>query len=107
MQLFSGGTSTKAKTFSDVSYTGYCVDNDRNGVCGGSIDDPIYVMDVDFDSFHVFAPIDTIRIDVSKGSAVPSLIGAYHTSAVPLPLAVWLFSSGLALLGFVARKRAD
>lgn len=105
MKLFSGTSSTKAKTFSTISYTGYCVDNNRDNVCSGAIDDPIYVMDVDFSLFHMFDPIDTIRIDISKGSAVPSLIGAYHTTTVPLPLSLWLFSSGLTLLGFVARKQ--
>jgi len=104
LSLFSDSTSTKAKYFNSISYTGYCVDGDRNGVCGGDMDDPIYVMDIDFDIYHVFDPIDSIRIDVSKGSAVPSLIGAYHTvAAVPLPLAIWLFSSGLALFGCIAR----
>jgi hypothetical protein len=105
LSLFNGSTSTKAKTFSAISYTGYCIDNDRNGVCSGTQDDPIYVMDIDFEIFHLFDPIESIRLDVSKGSAVPSLIGAYHTtvSAVPLPLPLFLFSSGLAMLGFITR----
>lgn len=36
-----------------------------------------------------------------------SLVGAYHaeTAVVPLPLPVVLFSSGLALLGFIGRRR--
>lgn len=36
-----------------------------------------------------------------------SLVGAYHTetTVVPLPLPVVLFSSGLALLGFIGRRK--
>jgi hypothetical protein len=119
MSLFSATASTKAKTFSAISYTGYCIDNDSSGTCGGSQDDPIYVMDIDLGIFHMFDPIESIRLDVSKGSAVPSLIGAYYTTAtpptpaipavpsVPLPLPLYLFSSGLALLlGFVKRNNS-
>lgn len=58
--------------------------------------------------------IDHIRLFIGTNSkfkpngAYPlfSLAGAVHTTAVPLPLPVLLFSSGLALLGWVGRKKS-
>jgi hypothetical protein len=114
LSLHSGNTwTTPTAPTSLLSYTNYCVDNNADGMCIDTADTPkdypIYVMDIDFDSNNLLGPIDTVRIDLSNASAVPSLIGAYNTkpARVPLQLAVWLFSSGLALLGIVARKNTD
>jgi hypothetical protein len=35
-----------------------------------------------------------------------SSIWAYNTAVTPIPAAAWLFGSGLAVLGFVGRKRS-
>ena len=64
-------------------------------------------MDIDLVDFAFLGidPIETIRLGVGSSSAVPSLVGAHHLAPVPLPLPLVLFSSGLALLGFVGRRR--
>ena len=73
-------------------------------------DYPIYRMDIDLDLYGALGqnPIGTLSMDISYKSAVPSLVGAYHlqpSAVVPLPLPIVLFGSGLALLGFIARRR--
>jgi len=70
----------------------------------------IFRMDIDLDQFGSLgsSPIGTLSFDVSNSSAVPSLVGAYHlqpAAVVPLPLPIILFGSGLALLGFVGRRK--
>lgn len=69
----------------------------------------IFRMDIDLDQYGSLgsSPIGTLSFDVSHGSAAPSLVGAYHlqpAAVVPIPLPIILFTSGLALLGFVGRK---
>ena len=70
---------------------------------------PIYRMDIDLDQYGMLgaSAIGTVRLDISSSSAVPSLVGAHHLQAatvVPLPLPIFLFGSGLALLGFIGRR---
>ncbi len=112
LTLFGGGASLGMDTLSAITYTHYCID-DGSGACeSGSLTDiPIFVMDIDFDLFGVGAEaVDSIRMDISGASAVPSLVGAYYTQqpmVVPAPAAVWLFGSGLSLFGLFARRNRD
>ena len=111
LTLFGGGSSLGVNTFSAISYTQYCID-DGSGACeSGSLTDiPIFVMDIDFDLFGIGPEaVDSIHMDISGASAVPSLVGAYYTQpmVVPAPAAVWLFGSGLSLFGLFARRNRD
>ncbi|MGD8934718.1 MAG: hypothetical protein PVF35_08055, partial [Gammaproteobacteria bacterium] len=90
-----------SSTYTHYEYTGFCIDTDCK---------PIYRMDIDLNQFGFLGtnPVGTLHFDVSNMSAVPSLVAAYHlqpATVVPLPLPVILFSSGLAFLGFVGRRR--
>lgn len=97
--LFSGGSDSGPFSFSDVTYTTFNVDDPNNDTWG------IWVMDIEFDAFGAFGAnaIDKIRLGIGNASAVPSFVGAYNTTPVPVPAAVWLFGSGL--LGFVGVAR--
>jgi len=99
--LFSGGSDSGALGFSDVTYTGFNVDDPNNDTWA------IYVMNIEFDAFGAFGAnaIDKIRLGIGSASAVPSFVGAYNITAVPVPAAVWLFGSGLLGLVGVARRR--
>ena len=110
LTLFSGGANLGMDTLSTISYTGYCID-DGSGACesGSATDMPIFAMDIDFDLFGIGTEaVDKIRMDVSGASAVPSLVGAYYTQpmVVPVPAAIWLFGSGLGLFGLLARRKS-
>lgn len=90
------------------TYTNSCMP-DGTGQCGIT-STPILVMDIDLADFTFLGnnPIVDLRLGVGNASAVPSLVGGYYlesTAVVPLPLPVILFSSGLALLGFVGRRK--
>lgn len=112
LQISSGG-STYSRDFSSEThgnwdYTGFCLDVDGGGCQDNSAQDlPIYVMGINLDAYFSLgqSPIDSVLLDVSNASAVPSLIGAHHLAPVPLPLPIVLFGSGLALLGFVGRRK--
>ena len=70
---------------------------------------PIYRMDIDLNEYGLLgnSPIGILSLDIGNSSAVPSLVGAHHlqpAAVVPLPLPALLFSSGLALLGFIGRR---
>ena len=65
------------------------------------------MIDLDDYGFDQQTPLGTIRLHLGDTS-MPALaaLGAYHTTAVvPLPLPVILFSSGLALLGWIGRRK--
>ncbi len=113
LQISSGG-STYTRNFSSLThanwaYTGYCLDLSSTPGCEANSNEdlPIYVMGINLDAYFTLgqSPIDSVLLNVSDASAVPSLIGAHHLAPVPLPLPIILFSSGLALLGFVGRKK--
>lgn len=49
--------------------------------------------------------IDNLRFTIQKGSVTYN-IDNISVSAVPIPAAVWLFGSGLGLLGWLRRRQA-
>ncbi len=63
---------------------------------------------VDLDDFGLAGTteINNFRVYLGNDSyPALSLVGAINTQAVPLPLPIVLFGSGLAFLGFVGRRR--
>lgn len=72
--------------------------------------DPVIELALDLGSFAGLADtsFSQIRLTIGDGftssSAVPSFVGTYNVSTVPVPAAVWLFGSGLVGLVSVARR---
>jgi len=64
------------------------------------------LIDLDTFGFDQTTPLGDIRIYLGDKS-IPALsgLGAYHLTAVPLPLSSVLFGSGLALLSLFRRKK--
>ena len=64
------------------------------------------LIDLDAYGYDQTSPLGDIRIYLGD-SSMPALaaVGAYHTTVVPLPLPALLFSSGLALLGWIGRRK--
>jgi hypothetical protein len=61
---------------------------------------------VDLDDFGLAGNTEVNNFRVyMEGYHALSLVGAINTQAVPLPLPIVLFASGLAFLGFVGRRR--
>ena len=107
LTLFNDNVNLGSLSSDTIAYTDRCIDDPANinGSCSDPGDFPIYVMDIDFSSFGITASMfDSINLDVSNASAVPSLVGAYDVTPIPVPAAVWLFASGLMALGFVMRR---
>ena len=107
-QTNAADTRTYSIFSNSETYTNFCIP-DTAGQCGTS-STPILVMDIDLADFAFLGtnPVVDLRLGVGDASAVPSLVGGHYLEAsavVPLPLPVILFSSGLALLGLVGRKR--
>lgn len=118
LQLSSNGSVSELVTFNsrthtNWTYTEMCLDMDSSNKCESEspVDVPIFVMDIDLNNddllndFIAQNPINSLTMNINNVSAVPSLIGAHHLAPVPLPLPIVLFSSGLALLGFVGRRK--
>ncbi|MGD8936474.1 MAG: VPLPA-CTERM sorting domain-containing protein [Thiogranum sp.] len=103
LSLFAnGGSQSSTIHYNSVSYTGYNVEDPAFATWA------IYVMNIDLADFSFLgtSPIEKIRLGIGNASAVPSFVGAYNTTPVPVPAAVWLFGSGLLGLAGIARKRA-
>ncbi len=83
-------TSTSSDLYGDAFYASYAV------------------IDLDDYGFDKNTPLGDIRVHLGDAS-MPALaaLGAYHTTAVvPLPLPIILFSSGLAFLGWIGRRKS-
>ncbi len=77
-------------------------------IYGGAFYASYAVIDLDEYGFDRSTPLGDIRIHLGDNS-MPALaaLGAYHTTAVvPLPLPIILFSSGLAFLGWIGRRKS-
>lgn len=88
------------------------VTNSSTTYNGGAFVASYAQIDLDDFGFDKQTPLGDIRIMLGDRSMPAlSMVGAYHisptASAVPLPLPIVLFSSGLALFGFVARKNRN
>jgi len=102
LTLFAnGGSQSDTISYGNPTYTTYNIDDPNNATWG------IYVLDIDLADFNFLgsSPVETIRLNIGNASAVPSFIGAYNTSPIPVPAAVWLFGSGLLGLVGVARRK--
>lgn len=78
-------------------------------IYGGAFFASYAMIDLDtFGGFDQTTALGDIRIYLGD-SSMPSLaaLGAYHTTAVPLPLSSVLFGSGLALLSLFRRKKSN
>jgi hypothetical protein len=84
--------------------------SETSDIYGGKFFASYAMIDLDnIAGFDKTTPLGDIRIYLGDGS-MPALaaVGAYHTqtAVVPLPLPIILFSSGLALLGWIGRRKA-
>ena len=73
--------------------------------------DTLDVILIDLDAYTGVSHMNQLTIDalteVENPLAWPgiSAVGAFNTTVVPLPLPIILFSSGLALLGLLGRRK--
>lgn len=103
------GTTTQKYTSSNI-----IIDSLSQGVFSpdGTLLGTNEVILIDLDDFIASnAILSNFTIDVLSATENPvyypaiSAIGAFNTTVVPLPLPIVLFASGLALLGFVGRRK--
>ena len=94
----------------DAEGTWVCINGTDDLCTGGS---PLSAVFIDLGSSFNGVEIDKLHLTFGNefnglDSSNFSLAGGFHSSAmvVPLPLPIILFSSGLALLGWVGRRRA-
>ena len=88
----TGASASGAQTFSldstintSLGYTGF------NSVTGATTLG-IYAMNIHLaGAFSGITSFDGVRLGIGGASAVPSLVGAYSATPVPVPAAVWLF----------------
>jgi len=64
------------------------------------------IIDLDDYGYAQYATLGDIRLHLGDIS-MPALaaVGAYHVTAVPLPLPIVLFASGLTLLGWIGHRK--
>lgn len=106
LSAFPDAVYFDSNDYAHYTHTGF---NLYDGDDDPSNDYSIFRMDIDLDEYGFLGenPIGALSLAIGNKSAVPSLVGAYHrepAAVVPIPLPIVLFSSGLALLGFVARR---
>ena len=124
--VYNVATPTFASDGSNLDFGDTVLDNNGNWLCVNGIDDfctdgaalsAIFIDledsiagDVALGSIRLFLGEDYNGINPGNGDPIRprlSLAGGFHTEAtvVPLPLSAVLFSSGLALLGWLGRRK--
>jgi hypothetical protein len=102
-----GGVSLKDNGLMGVTST-TSVYNENDGIIGNEFFASYAMIDLDAFDFDQTIPLGDIRVYLGD-SSMPALaaLGAYHVTAVPLPLSSVLFGSGLALLSLFRRKKPN
>jgi hypothetical protein len=124
--IYHVATPTFASDGSNLDFGDTVLDNDGNWLCvngtgkfctNGAALSAIFIDlkdsipgDVALGNIRIFLGEDFNGINPGNGAPIRprlSLAGGFHTEAtvVPLPFSAALFSSGLALLGWIGRKR--
>lgn len=105
--LFSidvGGTTLNDGALMGVT-TSTTVYNEKDGIVGNEFFNSYAMIDLALFGLDQTTPLGEIRVYLGD-SSMPALaaLGAYHVTAVPLPLSATLFTSGLAFLSLFRRK---
>lgn len=102
----------------DITTADAVYNDDGTWICLNGIDNnctngyPLSAIFIDFGDTYNGVEIDKINLNFGNGfndaaSSNFALAGGFHnTAVVPLPLPIILFSSGLALLGWMGRRKA-
>lgn len=101
-----GGISLNSNALMGVTPT-TTVYNENDGILDNEFYASYAMIDLDGFGFDRTTPLGDIRVYLGD-SSMPALaaVGAYHATVVPLPLSAVLFGSGLALLGWIGRKKS-
>jgi hypothetical protein len=119
LAIFSVGPATIDVTISGITVQHTSSSIEIDGVLQGVYSnnyppdylDTLDVILIDLDAYTGVNHMNQLTIDalteVENPLAWPgiSAVGSFNTTVVPLPLPIILFGSGLALLGFVGRRR--
>ena len=119
LAIFSVGPATVGVTISGITHQYSSSTIQIGGVSQGVYSkntppdylDTLDVILIDLNDYAGVTYMTELTIDALTESENPyawpgiSAVGAFNTTVVPLPLPIVLFSSGLAFLGFIGRRR--